>query len=156
MSVIMQAKDVVNGKLASCYVTIEGNRYNFMQAKNVQADFKIKKSTLPILGKTGDGNKAIGWTGSGSATFYYNTSVFREIMERFKDSGEAVYFEMQIENFDPTSDSGRQSCVLVGCNIDGGILAKLDVNNDYLDEEMDFTFEDFYYPDKFNLLDGML
>lgn len=155
MNSIMQAKDVVNGKLARCYVTIGSNRYNFMQAKNVQAEFKMKKSTLPILGKTGDGNKPIGWSGTGTATFYYNTSIFREVMETFKETGEAVYFEMQIENEDPTSDSGIQSCILVDCNIDGGVLAKFDVTSDYLDEEMDFTFEDFRYPDKFTLLSGM-
>lgn len=155
MSTIMQSKDVINGKLARCYVTIDGNRYNFMQAKNIQADFKMKKTKLPILGKTGDGNKPVGWAGTGSATFYYNTSIFREIMERFKNTGEVVYFEMQIENEDPSSASGLQTCVLIDCNIDGGILAKLDVSSEHLDEDMDFTFEDFYYPDKFVLLDGM-
>ena len=28
----MNAKDSVSAKLAECYVTINGNRYNFMQA----------------------------------------------------------------------------------------------------------------------------
>lgn len=41
------------------------------------------------------------------------------------------------------------------CNIDGGILAKFDADGEYLDEDMDFTFEDFKMPEKFNLLAGM-
>lgn len=45
--------------------------------------------------------------------------------------------------------------ILKDCNIDGGILTKFDADAEYLDEDMDFTFEDFEIPEKFNLLDGM-
>lgn len=156
MSTIMHAKDTISGKQAQCFVTIDGNRYNFMQAKNLTADFKKKKTTVPILGKTGDGNKTVGWSGTGSASFYYNTSIFREILEKFKDTGEDIYFEIQVTNEDPTSASGRQTCVLVDVNIDGGTLTKFDVDSDSLEEDMDFTFEDFYFPDKFDTLNGMI
>ena len=33
-NVIMKGKDTVSAQLAECFVTIEGNRYNFMQAIN--------------------------------------------------------------------------------------------------------------------------
>lgn len=155
MNTVMHAKDTISGKKAVCFITIDGNRYNFMQAINVQADFKKKKTTVPILGKMGEGNKAAGWSGTGSATFHYNTSIFRELLERYKETGEDIYFEMQITNEDPTSNSGMQTCVLVDCNIDDGVLVQFDANSDRLEESFNFTFEDFYYPDKFNLLDGM-
>ena len=45
--------------------------------------------------------------------------------------------------------------ILRDCNVDGGILAKFDADAEYLDEEMDFTFEDFEIPEKFTLLEGM-
>lgn len=153
---IMKAKDTLSAKLAECYVTIDGNRYNFMQAINVEATFEKNKVEVPILGKTGTGNKATGWSGSGSATFHYNTSVFRELAARFKDTGEDIYFDMQISNEDPTSAAGRQTVILVDCNTDSSILAKFDADGEYLDEDMDFTFEDFKIPEKFTLLDGML
>ena len=41
-------------------------------------------------------------------------------------------------------------------NIDGGILAKFDADGEYLDEDMDFTFEDFKMPEAFKDLDGFL
>ena len=78
------------------------------------------------------------------------------MMLHYKDTGEDTYFEMQITNEDPTSSAGRQTVVLVDCNIDGGILAKFDADGEYLDEDMDFTFEDFKMPEKFALLNGML
>ena len=40
------------------------------------------------------------------------------------------------------------------CNIDGGILAKLDASAEYLDEDMDFTFDDFEMPEAFANLIG--
>ena len=152
----MKAKDAMSAKLAECFATIGNNRYNFMQAINFEASFEKTKSEVPILGKTGTGNKSTGWKGTGSATFHYNTSIFREMMLKFKETGEDIYFEIQVTNEDPTSSAGRQTVVFVDCNIDGGILAKFDADGEYLDEDMDFTFEDFKMPETFNLLDGML
>ncbi len=154
--VIMKGKDTVFAALAECYVTIGTRRYNFMQAINLEAKFEKNKVEVPILGKTGKGNKASGWKGTGSATFHYNTSIFREMLVQYKDTGEDTYFEIQITNEDPTSAVGRQTMILIDCNVDGGILAKFDADGEYLDEDMDFTFEDFKMPESFTLLDGML
>lgn len=155
-NITMKGKDTVSAKLAECFVTIGSNRYNFMQAINLEAKFEKIKTEVPILGQTGKGNKSVGWKGTGSATFHYSTSLFRQMMLDFKNSGQDVYFEIQITNEDPTSAVGRQTIVLVDCNIDGGILAKFDADAEYLDEDMDFTFEDFRMPESFKLLDGML
>ena len=152
----MNASDALSAKMAECYVTIGNNRYNFMQAINLEANFEKTKTEVPILGKTGSGNKSTGWKGSGSATFHYNTSIFRELMQRYKDTGEDIYFEIQVTNEDPTSKAGRQTVVFIGCNIDCGTLAKFDADGEYLEEDMDFTFEDFKMPEKFSLLNGML
>lgn len=154
-NITMKAKDTVSAKLAECYITIDGRRYNFMQAIDLEATFERTKTEVPILGKTGTGNKSTGWKGTGSATFHYNTSIFREMMEKYKNTGEDVYFDMQITNEDPTSSAGRQTVVLIDCNIDGGTLAKFDADGEYLDEDMDFTFEDFKIPEKFAELSGM-
>ena len=154
-NITMKGKDAISAKLAECFVTIKGRRYNFMQAINLEASFEKNKTEVPILGKTGTGNKATGWKGSGSATFHYNTSIFREMMLKYKDTGEDVYFEIQVTNDDPTSAAGRQTVVFMDCNIDGGILAKFDADGEYLDEELNFTFEDFKMPETFKLLDGM-
>jgi hypothetical protein len=151
----MNPKDAVSASLAECFVTIEGNRYNFMQAINLEASFEKNKKEVPILGKTGKGNKATGWKGTGKATFHYNTSIFRELLYRYKNTGEDIYFDIQITNEDPTSSVGRQTIILKGCNLDGGILTKFDADADYLDEDINFTFEDFEIPEKFTLLTGM-
>ena len=155
-NVMIKSKDTISAALAECFVTIGTRRYNFMQAIKIEAKFEKTKTEIPILGKPGKGNKATGWKGTGSATFHYNTSIFRQMMAQYKDTGEDIYFEMQISNEDPSSAAGRQTMVLVDCNIDGGILAKFDADGEYLDEDMDFTFEDFKMPETFKDLDGFL
>lgn len=155
-NVIMQGKDTVSAQLAECYVTIDGNRYNFMQAINLEAKMEKTKTEVPILGKTGKGNKAAGWKGTGSATFHYNTSVFRKVMKEYKNSGKDIYFDMVIVNDDPTSDAGSQSITLIDCNLDNVIVAKFDADGEYLDENFDFTFEDWDMPEEFDVLNGML
>nr|DAY60307.1 MAG TPA: tail tube protein [Caudoviricetes sp.] len=156
MGQTMHARDTVSASLAECFVTIDGNRYNFMQAINLEAKFEKTKTEVPILGKTGKGNKATGWKGTGSCTFHYNTSIFRELFMRFKETGEDIYFDIQVTNEDPTSRVGRQTIILKDCNLDGGILVKFDADAEYLDEDMDFTFEDVEMPEKFKVLEGML
>ena len=155
-NVTMRGKDAQCAELAECFVTIGTRRYNFMQALKLEAKFEKTKTEVPILGQTGKGNKATGWKGTGSATFHYNTSIFREMMLHYKDTGEDIYFEMQISNEDPTSTVGRQTIILIDCNVDGGILSKFDADGEYLDEEMDFTFEDFKMPETFKFLEGFL
>jgi hypothetical protein len=155
MAEIMEARDAISGSLAECFITIEGNRYNFMQALNLEASIEKTKTEVPILGKTGKGNKATGWRGSGSATFHYNTSIFRELLYRYAKTGQDFYFDIQVTNEDPTSQVGRQTVILKNCNIDGGLLAKFDADADYIEEDFDFTFEDFEIPEKFSLLPGM-
>ena len=153
-NITMKAKDSLSAKLAECYVTISGRRYNFMQAINLEAKFEKNKTEVPILGKTGKGNRATGWKGTGSATFHYNTSIFRQMMLDYKETGEDVYFEIEVTNEDNTSAVGRQTVILSECNIDGGILAKFDADGEYLDEDMDFTFDDFSMPETFKELKG--
>lgn len=152
---VMNAKDTISAALAECFITIGEERYCFMQAINLEASVEKAKSEVPILGKTGKGNKSTGWKGTGSATFHYNTSLFRDMLYNYKETGQDVYFDIQISNEDPTSAAGRQTIMLKDCNIDGGILAKFDANAEYIEEEISFTFEDFEMPDTFNVLTGM-
>ena len=153
---VMMGKDAISASLAECYATIDGKRYNLMQAINLEATMEKVKTEVPILGKTGKGNKANGWTGSGSATFHYNTSIFRKIMQEYKRTGKDLYFDMVLVNSDPTSAVGEQTIVLKGCNLDSIVVAKFDADGEYLDEEMDFTFEDWEMPTEFKKLDGMM
>ena len=148
MATTMKGKDVIKGSLAECYVSMPDKNgqvltYNFAHAINLEASMEKNKTTAPVLGKTGKVNITSTWEGSGSMTMHYNTSIMREILEKYKDKGEETYFEILVTNEAPGSSVGTQKVLLKDCSIDGGIIAKFDADADYLDESIDFTFDDF-------------
>jgi hypothetical protein len=155
-NVTMSAKDTVAAKLAECYITISTRRYNFAQMIDMEAKVDKTKSKVPRLGALMVGHKSCGMEGTFSGTIHYNQSVLRQALIDYKDTGSDVYFEMQIVNDDPTSAAGRQDMVLYDCNTDGGILAKFDADGEYLDEEIEGTFEDFAMSESFSELTGFL
>ena len=154
----MSAKNAVSAKMAECYVTIDGNRYNFMSAINLEVTFEKNKQEVPILGRMNRGHKSTSSNITGSAEFHLNTSVWRELAYRFQESGDDLYFDMQITNEDITaSDIGRQTIILYDCNWDSATLAAFDADSDdVLTESIDFTVERFEMPEKFKLMNGML
>lgn len=154
--VTMKGKDAISGSMAELFVTIAGNRYNFAQAISFEANFEKEKTTVPVLGRTGKANKSTGWSGSGSMTLHYNNSIMRDAALQYKNTGEDLYFDMQVTNEDPTSSVGRQTVTFIDCNFDSIVLAKFDADADYLDEDVDFTFDDFEMPEKFKNLQGMI
>lgn len=155
-NVVMKARDTIAAKMAECFVTIGSRRYNFMQMIDLEAKVEKTKAEVPRLGAIMVGHKSCGMAGTFSGTAHYNQSVMRQLLVDYKNTGEDVYFEIQITNDDPTSAAGRQTVVLYDCNTDGGVLAKFDADGEYLDEELEGTFEDFSIPESFTNLTGFL
>jgi hypothetical protein len=157
MAQTMSARNAPSSKMAECYVTIEGNRYNFMSAINVEINFEKEKTEVPILGRMNRGSKPVGSKITGSGEFHKNTSIWNEIAYRFQETGEDVYFDMQITNYDPITNIGRQTIILYDCNFDSVTLAAFDADSDdVLTETLDFTADRFEMPEKYTMMEGML
>lgn len=145
----MRAEDAVSGKMGKAFATIEGEVHEMLYLKNIEATAEKKKVEVPVLGKTGNQHKAGGWNGTGSATVYYVTSKFRELMMEYIKTGRDIYLDLLIENDDPTSSIGKQTTILKGVNFDSMIMAKLDIETETLDEDLSFTYNDIDMPNKF-------
>jgi hypothetical protein len=149
--------DLVSGAEAECYVTIGDNRYNFASAKSLEATVEKTKKNVPVLGRRPGVNMTTGLKYTGKMTVYYNTSILRVMMYHYKVTGEDLYAQIDVTNDDPTTNIGRQAVTLTGVNFNSVILAKFDItSDDPLDEDVEFTFEDFEIPDKFALLQSMV
>lgn len=156
-NITMHPRNAMSAKMASCFITIDGQRYNFMSALNLEVNFEKEKTEVPILGRMNKGHKATSATITGSAEFHFNQSVWSKIAKTFQDTGEDLYFDMQITNEDPTAtDVGRQTVILYDCNFDSIMIAAFDADGDYLTQSMDFTAETFEMPEEFKLMSGML
>ncbi|MCT4686084.1 phage tail tube protein [Vallitalea sp.] len=145
-----KADDTISGQEARAYTTINGQVEEMFYAKNLEATAEKNKAEIKTLGKRGTQHKATGWSGSGSMTIYYATSLFRKMMLDYIKNGKDIYFDIQVVNEDPTSSIGKQTTVLKNVNLDSVIMAQFDVDSDALEEDIDFTFDDVDILDEFN------
>lgn len=140
----LNAADTISAKEGRAYAKINGNNEELFYAKTIEATVDKSKGEVKSIGKRMTGHKTTGGNGSGSMTLYTMTPLFREMVANWKRGGGDLYFDMVLENDDPESAAGKQSVLLIGVNLDSVILAKLDGDtDDPLEEDMDFTFEDF-------------
>lgn len=140
----LNAPDTISGKEGRAYAKIDGNNEDLFFAKTIESTVEKSKSEVKAIGKRMTGHKTTGGNGTGSMTLYYMTPLFRQMIKQWKETGQDIYFDMVIENDDQESSAGKQSVLLIDCNLDSVVLEKLDGDSDDpLDEDVDFTFEDF-------------
>lgn len=145
----LRASDIPAGSEAVAYIEVDNKVEEFFYAKSIEATAELNKSEVKVMGKRGVQNKATGWTGSGSMTIYYVTTMFRNMLLKYAKEGILPSFKIVITNEDKGTSIGKQTVVLYDCVIDSVNLAKFDVESDALDEDMDFTFSDFDILDSF-------
>jgi hypothetical protein len=147
----LNAPDTISGKEGRAYAKIDGNNEELFYAKSIEASVEKNKSEIKAIGKRMTGHKTTGANGTGSMTLYYLTPLFRAMLKNWKETGADTYFDMVVENDDKESAAGKQTVLLMGCNLDSVVIAKLDGDSDdSLDEEVAFTFEDFDILGAFN------
>lgn len=140
----LSATDTISGKAGWAYAQINGNNEEMFYAKTIEATVEKTKSQVKAIGNRMVGHKTTGGEGTGSMTLYYLTPLFRELLAQWKETGVDTYFNLVVENDDPSSSAGKQTVTLVGVNLNATLLTKLDGDSDDpLEEEVEFTFEDF-------------
>ncbi|XID92482.1 phage tail tube protein [Paenibacillaceae bacterium WGS1546] len=145
----LQAVDTISGQEGRAYATINGQVEEMFYIKSLEAKVEKEKAEVKTLGRRGTQHKSIGWSGSGSMTIYYVTSVFRQLMLDYMKSGRDTYFSVVVVNEDPASSIGKQTVTLKRVNLNSVVMAKLDAESEGLDEEIEFTFEDVDIQDSF-------
>lgn len=139
----LNIRDIPDGAEAWAYAKIGTKIYQLFYIKTLSATAEKVKSELKVLGSKFVQHKASGINGTGTMSMYYTTSVWRRLMERYANEGIDTYFDIVIEQSDPGTSIGKQQISLHNCNIDSVNVVNIDVDADYLDEDMDFTFDGF-------------
>lgn len=141
--------DTLSGAEARAYANIGTRNIPMFFLKKAEAKIKKNKKKGKTLGHRGDQHKATGWSGTGTATLYYVTSEFRQMMLDYVKTGKDVYFDIVLINEDPSSSVGIQTVILKRCNLDEVTMALINVDDEALEEDISFTFEDVDMPDSF-------
>lgn len=122
----LNSPDTISGKEGRAYAKVDGNNEELFFAKTIEATVEKSKSEVKAIGKRMTGHKTTGGNGTGSMTLHYLSPLFRNMVKTWKQTGKDIYFDMVIENDDQESSAGKQSTLLIGCNLDSVVLAKLD------------------------------
>ncbi len=147
---ILRAGDTISGQEGKATAIIDGQVRDMFYVKTLEATLEKNKLEIRTLGKRGVQHKTTGWSGSGSMTIYYVTSEFLNMAKRYAKDGVDTYFTVTIENSDPTSTIGTQTVSLFNVNLDAIPVAKLSVEDEVLETDMDFTFDDLDVISTFN------
>ncbi|MEG0297623.1 MAG: phage tail tube protein [Clostridium sp.] len=146
----LNGKDTISGQEGFAQVNIDGEIHKLFSLKSVEATMEKQKTEVKTIGKRGTQHKATGWSGSGNMKLHYVTSLFRQLALQYIKTGKDIYFDMIVTNEDPSSKVGKQTTVLYNCNLDSVVMAKLDIDSETLDEDLDFTFDDVDILDQFS------
>lgn len=123
------------------YAKVDGSVEEMFYVKDIKATMTKSKSEIRVLGYTGAKTKSTGWKGTGSMKMYYCTTYFRRMMVKYANTGVDTYFDLYIENEDPSSEIGIQRIWLKRVNIDSLDIAKLNTEQTELSEDVKFTFD---------------
>lgn len=145
----LKAGDVISGKEGTAFMTVDGKNKEMFYLRNIEATLEKQKSDVNTLGSRNTQKKTTGWEGTGSMEIYAVTSDFVEIALKYVKRGIDTYFTIKTTNQDPSSTIGRQSILLKDVNLDSIPITGLDVDEEFLSQEMDFTWSDFDLLEKF-------
>ncbi|WP_368251396.1 phage tail tube protein [Enterococcus sp. 2201sp1_2201st1_B8_2201SCRN_220225] len=138
----LKAGDVISGREGTAFMTIDGRNVPMFFLKTIEATVELVKTEVPVLGKRTNQQKVTGANGTGSMTIHKVTSEFANIAVNYMKSGTIPDITVKVTNDDPNSTIGRQTILLKDVIFDSIVIAKLDVESETLDEDVDFTFSD--------------
>lgn len=138
----LKSGDVISGREGTAFITIDGRNIPMFFLKNIEAVVELVKTEVPVLGKRMNQQKVTGANGTGSMTIHKVTSEFAKIGIGYLKTGTVPDIQIKITNDDPASSIGRQSTVIKGVLLDSIVIAKLDIEAETLDEDVDFTYHD--------------
>lgn len=142
--------DAINAREGVILGNINGEVKELAEIKSLTATVNIDKADFKALGTSVIQKKSTTWSGVGSMTIYYVTSDWNKILLDYTKYKRVTNFDIIVTNEDPASGIGKQRIKLSRCTLDGGDVAKMNVDDDYLEADYNFTFEDWEIMDEFD------
>lgn len=139
MSFLLE-RDALNGKSGRAFITKDGLNYELFSLKKFSADAELQETDFKVVGTTLVQKKTTGVSLTGSATVYYGTPIFLQMLTEYLKTGRLPYFTIQITNDDPSTSVGTQTVVLYNVKLSKVPVAMLDADADFLEEEISFSF----------------
>ncbi|RKW18944.1 MAG: phage tail protein [Catonella sp.] len=142
MVLAMNQQDTISSKEGTVFATVDGKNIAFAEIIEMEAKVELKTVDVTPLGQRMTSKKVVGAEGTGSIKYYYQNPAIRNIIAKYVQEGKIPEISIKYANEDPTSHAGRNSGVLKGVIFEKALLFKASGDNNVLEEETDFSFND--------------
>ena len=141
---IMNQLDALSAKEGTVFFTINDKQYELAELISLEAKVEYTKADVTPLNSRMKGGKIVGAEGTGSLMMYYHRPELKTMALNYVKQGILPRIDIKCTNEDRTSRAGRYTIVLKGVLFKESLIFKLDGSADeVIDEETDFTFQDF-------------
>lgn len=138
------ARDTVNGAEGTIFVTRDGKNVEVVGMKNIQTTASIQSTDMRTIGTRSIQDKPNGAKQTGKGNVYYGSNgsnMFRDMVLNYIQNGVTEYFDIQINNTDPSTSVGNQIAAYYGCHLTGDIpLSILDDEQAMLAYDFNFAY----------------
>lgn len=138
------SRDTVNGAEGTVFVTRNGQQVEVVGMKNIQTIGGIQSSDMRTIGTRIIQDKPNGVKLTAKGNVYYGSNgsnLFRDMVLNYIQNGIMEYFDIQINNTDPTTSVGNQIGAYYGCHLTGDIpLSILDDEQAMLNYDFNFVY----------------
>ena len=138
------SRDTVNGAEGTVFVTRNGQQVEVVGLKNIQTIGGIQSTDMKTIGTRVIQDKPNGVKLTAKGNVYYGSNgsnMFRDMVLNYIQNGIMEYFDIQINNTDPTTSVGNQIGAYYGCHLTGDIpLSILDDEQAMLSYDFNFVY----------------
>lgn len=138
------ARDTVNGAEGTIFVTRNGQNVEVVGMKNIQTIGGIQSADMKTIGTRVIQDKPNGVKLTAKGNIYYGSNgsnMFRDMVLNYIQNGVMEYFDIQINNTDPSTSVGNQIGAYYGCHLTGDIpLSILDDEQAMLAYDFNFAY----------------
>lgn len=145
-----KAGDAINSREGSVIMSVNGKNITLAEIEEATAQLEGNVEEINLLGKRLKGHKLTSAEGTGSISKYTVRSDFAQIMSRWVQGGKYPDISLTLTVEDNTSATGKQVVRLMGVIFADGVFANLNSDDGLLEDETDFTFDDFKIIQAFN------
>lgn len=143
-------RDALNGKSGRAFLTITGRNVEMFGLKKIQCDAEFQESDFKVVGTNLIQKKTTGVSLTGSATVYYGTPEFLDMLKTYLKTGVLPYFTIQITNENSGGTVGKQTVVLYNVKLQKLPIAILDADAEHLTMDVSFSYTNIEVLNAFN------
>ena len=137
----LNGRDTISTKDAKLFITMNDKIWPMIECNKFSAKLEKNKEAVQTLGSRWKHKKVTSVEGTGELGAYQISSYFVKYALPYIQGGKDLYFEATLTIEDPTSAAGKQTLHFSGVNLDDIPFADFEADDDVMQWETDFTFE---------------